>query len=146
MKVTEAIVAEHATLLRVFAEMERVLPRLSSVAEVSSMAAVAEGLLTTHAELETDLAFKALDHALHHRGRLKKMAQEHQEMDQRLKQVHQAETCAGARRLFRAALDASREHFRNEERSVLAAVEQALEPESSTALGKRYIETRYSGA
>ena len=43
MKITEAIALEHVTLLRVFDEVERVLPRLRSLLEVCTIATILEG-------------------------------------------------------------------------------------------------------
>ena len=135
MKITEAIALEHATLLRVFDQVERVLPRLRSAAEVGTLATILEGLLRTHVELEVDLAFVALDHTLHHKRRLATLHQDHQEIDERLHQVRQAATCEEARRLLQAAMDTSREHFRYEERNLLPAVERALGLGVLTVLG-----------
>jgi hypothetical protein len=49
----EAIGFEHATLLRVFEQVESVLPRRGSTTEVVALATVVAGLLGTHAELES---------------------------------------------------------------------------------------------
>ena len=138
MQVTEAIALEHATLSRVFDQVERVLPRLRSAAEVGTMAAMLEGLLTTHAELEINFAFVALDHALRHKRRLTTLHEDHRELDDRFCQVHEAPTCERARRLLRAAMRAAREHFRDEERSLFPAVERALGLGALTALGEAF--------
>lgn len=138
MKVTEAIAVEHVTLLRVFDQVERVLPGLRSAAEVGTMATILEGLLGTHAQLEVDLAFVALDHALHHKWRLTTLHQDHKEMDERLCQVHQAATCGRARQLLRGAMRASREHFCHEERDLIPVVERALGLCALTALGEAF--------
>jgi len=142
MKITEAIAAEHAMLLSRFAEVEQVLPRLKSPAEVRAMAAVVEGVLGDHADLETNLAFVPLDRALRDDGRLARLAQAHQEIDDRLRQVRRAVTCAEARRLLRAALDASRDHFRDEERSLFPAIERALKAKDLIALGESFQRSR----
>ena len=138
MQVTEAIALEHATLLRVFDQVERVLPRLKSAAAVGAMASILEGLLTSHARLEINFAFVALDHALQHKRRLTTLHEDHQELDDRLCQVHEAPTCERARRLLRAALRAAREHFLAEERTLFPAVERALGPGALTALGEAF--------
>jgi hypothetical protein len=138
MQVTEAIALEHATLLRVFDQVERVLPRLRSAAEVGTLATILEGLLTTHAELEVNFAFVALDHALHHKRRLTSLHEDHRELDGRLGQVHEAPTSERARRLLRAAMRAAREHFRYEERDLFPAVERALGRGALTALGEAF--------
>jgi hemerythrin-like domain-containing protein len=106
------------------------------------MAAVVEGVLGDHADLETNLAFVPLDRALRDDGRLARLAQAHQEIDDRLRQVRRAVTCAEARRLLRAALDASRDHFRDEERSLFPAIERALKAKDLIALGESFQRSR----
>jgi len=138
MKITEAIALEHATLSRVFDEVERVLPRLRSAAEVGTLATILEGLLRTHAQREVDLAFVALDDTPHDKGRLATLHDDHRELDKRLGQVHQAATCGQAQRLLRAAMNASREHFRQEERRLFPVVENTLGLGVLTALGEAF--------
>ena len=142
IKITQAIAAEHVTFMSLFHQIELVLPSVKSQAEISTIAAVVAGLLGDHAQLETDLAFVALDHALLHKGQLKTTHREHHEMDERLQQVKRAATCGQARRLLRAALRASARHFRNEERYVLPMLERALKPEDLAALGKAFARAR----
>ena len=122
MKITDALVAEHTIFLGIFGQIERALPSLATPAEVQTMAAIVEGMLHGHAEKETNFAYLALDHALAEKGCLERLHQDHEEIDARLRKVHSARTCAEARRLLRAAILASREHFLGEERVSLPAV------------------------
>ena len=142
MKITETLVAEHNIFLGVFDQIERVLPSLATPAEVRTMASIVGGLLEGHAKTETDLAYVALDHALEHNGELKRMHQDHHEIDDRLRKVHTANTCAEARRLLKTAITASREHFRAEERSVFPLLEKVLQQETLTELGKSWMQRR----
>jgi len=125
-------------LLRVFEEVERVLPQAGTVAEVGRLATMLEGLLSGHAELEVEFAFAALDHALYRKGRLTRLHQDHAELDERLRQMHAAETCERARGLLRGAMRAGRAHFRQEERELFPAVERALGLGVLSALGERF--------
>jgi hemerythrin-like domain-containing protein len=140
MKITEALVAEHIIFLGVFDQIERALPSLTTPAEVKTMASVVEGMLEGHAKSETNLAYLALDHVLAQNGELKRMHQDHHEIDDRLRQVHTTSTCAEARRLLGAAIAASREHFRAEERSLFPMLEQVLQEDTLTELGQSWIE------
>ena len=140
MKITEALVAEHNIFLGVFDQIERVLPSLTTPTEVRTMACIVEGLLEGHARTETNLAYLALDHVLAHNGGLKRMHQEHQEIDDRLRKVHTAKTCAEARRLLKTAIISSREHFRGEERSVFPLLENSLQKETLLELGKSWMQ------
>lgn len=104
------------------------------------MARIVEGLLERHGKAETDLAYLALDHVLEQDGELKRMHQEHHEIDDRLRKVHTAKTCAEARRLLKNAIQSSREHFRCEERAVFPLLEKALQEETLLDLGKTWME------
>jgi hemerythrin-like domain-containing protein len=139
MKITESLVAEHNTFLIVFDQIERVLPSLATPTELRTMASIVEGLLESHAKTETNLAYLALDHVLAHNGEFKRMHQDHHEIDDRLRKVHTAKTCAEARRLLKLALLASREHFQLEERSVFPLLERALQKETLNELGRIWL-------
>ena len=136
MKITEALIAEHTIFLSVFDQIERVLPSLTTSAEVRTMAKIVEGLLEGHAKTETNLAYLALDHVLADNGELKRMYQDHQEIDDRLRKVHSAKTCAEARRLLKVAVTSTREHFCGEERSLFPLLEKVLQEETLIELGE----------
>jgi hemerythrin-like domain-containing protein len=68
------------------------------------------------------------------------MHQDHHEIDDRLRKVHAANTCAEARRLLKVAITASREHFRGEERSVFPLLEKVLQEETLTELGQSWMQ------
>jgi hemerythrin-like domain-containing protein len=140
MKITDALVAEHRIFLGVFDRIEAALPSLTTPAEVRTLATVVEGMLEGHAETETNLAYLALDHTLAERGALDRMHQDHHEIDSRLRKVQSASTCAEGRRLLKAALLASREHFSDEERNLFPLLEQLLQPETLTELGRSWLE------
>ena len=142
MKITEALVAEHTIFLGVFDQIERALPSLTTPVEVMTMARIVEGLLEGHAKTETDLAYLALDHVQEQNGELKHMNQDHHEIDDRLHKVQTASTCAEARRLLKAAITATRDHFRGEERSVFPLLEKALQEETLTALGQTWMQRK----
>lgn len=139
MKITEALVAEHTIFLGVFDQIELALPSLDTPAEISTMARLVEGLLEGHAKTETNLAYLALDHVLANKGELKRMHQEHHEIDDRLRKVHTAKTCAEARRLLKSAITTSREHFRGEELNVFPLLEKSLQAETLLELGKNWM-------
>ena len=139
MKITEALVAEHTIFQGVFDQIELALPSLDTPAEISTMARLVEGLLEGHAKTETNLAYLALDHVLANKGELKRMHQEHHEIDDRLRKVHTAKTCAEARRLLKSAITTSREHFRGEELNVFPLLEKSLQAETLLELGKNWM-------
>jgi hemerythrin-like domain-containing protein len=140
MKITEALVAEHTIFLTVFDQIERVLPSLTTPAEVRTMASIVEALLEDHAKTETNLAYLALDHVLADNGGLQRMHEDHHEIDDRLRKVHTAKTCAEARRLLKLTIVATREHFRGEERNVFPLLEKVLQAETLAELGQTWMQ------
>jgi hemerythrin-like domain-containing protein len=140
MRITEALIAEHTIFLGVFDQIERVLPSLATSAEVRTMASIVERLLEAHAKTEANLAYLALDHVLEHNGELRRMHQDHHEIDERLRNVHTANTCAEARRLLKVAIGTTREHFQCEERSVFPLLEKTLEEETLIELGNTWLQ------
>jgi len=142
MKITEALVTEHAIFLGVFEQIQRALPGCATLSELRTMAGIVEGLLRPHGETESNLAFTALDQALADRGLLDRLYQDHNEIDARLQSVSRARTCAQARQLIQASLRAARDHFLYEERHVFPLVEQWLHGESLSELGRAWLENR----
>lgn len=140
MKITEALITEHRIFLSVFDQIERVLPRLTTLGEVKALAGVIAGLLENHAETETNLAYLALDHVMHNKGQLDRLHEEHDEIDASLHQVQKAGRCAEARRLLKVAIQASRDHFRFEEQSVFPLLENVLLGETLTELGATWLQ------
>ncbi len=139
MKITETLMAEHRIFLKVFDQIERLLPRMRTVAEVQRMATLVEGLLLDHGATETDLTYPALDHMLQDRGRLERLHQEHQEIDAGLREVQAAPTLGEARRRLEAALLMSRRHFQFEERFVFPLFEELLQPGTLAGLGADWL-------
>lgn len=143
MKITDALVAEHTIFLVVFDQIDRVLPSLTTPAEVRTMASIIEGILQGHAAREASIAYLALDHALAEKGHLERMHQDHHEIDNRLKKVHSTNSCAEARRLLRAAIGASREHFRLEEKTIFPLLERVLKRETLNELGQAWLDRNH---
>ena len=138
--ITKTLSLEHAVFCKVFAQIERVLSVTSSAPEIKSLAAVVEGLLSGHGETETNLAYAALDHALANRGALEQLYQDHHEIDDHFKRIHQATDPAVALGLLKKALAATREHFRREEKTVFPMLEKTLRPDTLWILGGEWKE------
>lgn len=143
--ITDVLVTEHRVFLTVFDQVERALPNLTTLAEAKLLGALVEGLLRDHADTETNLAFSAMDHILEQKGELDRMYQDHEEIDGRLKRVQAAGDLAEGRRLLKAALNASREHFQREEEEVFPSIEQVLQPETLRNLSDAWTQ-RHSRA
>jgi hypothetical protein len=133
--ITEALVAEHRVISDLFDHIENVLPTLTVLGEVKLLTGLVERLLQTHSEAERNLAYVALDHLLKDRGPVDRLHQDHQEIDASLERVRTTQNVGEARRLFRTAIAACREHFQREEQGVFRLLESSLGTETLAALG-----------
>ena len=142
MKITEALLAEHVVFHNIFDYIERILPKVKTLAEVKSLAELMESLLLAHGKAEEDLVFAPLDHYLEQIGQRDTFHKEHREIDDSLLKVKAARRLAEARRLLSAAVLASREHFDHEERIVFPLAEKAMKRETLTELGETWMKQR----
>ena len=62
MKITEALFAEHLVFHNMFDHIEASAPKLKTLAEVKSMAAMMEQLLKEHSDTEDELFIGPLEH------------------------------------------------------------------------------------
>ena len=134
-EIIESLISEHGVFEQVFDQMERLLPKVKTPAEVKLLAAIVEGLLAKHGETEKNLAYAALDHILEEDGRLNRLHQDHREIDQHFNRVHLADSLPEAQSLLLKALMATREHFRREEEVIFPFMQSVLQPQTLQALG-----------
>src|ERR1044071_4061728 len=107
MTITEALLAEHAVFHNLFDYAERAAPKLKSVCEVRSLALLMESLLAAHSRTAGELRVYPLEHCLKQLGHCEIFHQEHEEIDDNLKQAQMAKHLKQARRCFLAAVAAS---------------------------------------
>jgi hemerythrin-like domain-containing protein len=133
--ITNFLTTEHALFCELFDELERLLPDVRTVAEVRLLSRLVEGVLSRHADVEQNLAYAALDHALAEKGELNQLYQDHQEIDVCLQHATLAAEFIEAVRFLRAGLKATREHFRREEQTIFPLFEKLFDPAALEALG-----------
>ena len=138
MKITDALTVEHVVLSGVFDQIENMLPEITAKEEVARLAQMVNGLLNLHAEVEDNLVYVTLDHALANQGKLNHLHQEHQEIDDHFEKVASAKEVAEAKRSLKKALLASRAHFAGEERFVFPVIEAALQDETLMEMGSAW--------
>jgi len=134
MKITDALRAEHVVFHNFFDQVERMAPKLKSVAEARSLACLLESLLEAHSNVEEELLIAPLEHCLEQIGHGETFHQEHQEIDDNLKQTQLARNLKQARTHLLAAVVSSRKHFDKEERIVFPLAEKLLKSRTLTEL------------
>jgi hemerythrin-like domain-containing protein len=142
MKITDALFAEHLVFHNMFDHIEATAPKLKTLAEVKSLAALMESLLKAHSDTEDELFIGPLEHCFEQLGQRDAFLEEHQEIDASLRNLRQAGQLKKARQLLLAAVAYSRKHFDKEERIVFPLAERVLNNKTLTALGQTWIEQR----
>ncbi len=142
MKITEALLAEHLVFHNLFDHIEATAPRLKSLAEVKSLAALMESMLKAHSDTEDELFIGPLEHCFEQIGQRDAFIEEHEEIDVNLKKVQDAKQVRIACQLLIAAVAYSRRHFDKEERIVFPMAERVLKGKTLTALGQTWMEQR----
>ncbi len=146
MRITEALFAEHLVFHNMFDHIEAAVPNLKTLAEVKSLAALMESLLKAHSDTEDELFIGPLEHCFEQIGQRDAFLEEHQEIDDSLKNLQQARHLQEGRQLLLAAVTYSRKHFDKEERIVFPLAERVLKHETLTALGRTWMEQRTHAA
>ena len=142
MKITEALVAEHAVFYAQFDQLERTLPTTKTLAEIKAVAALLESALKTHAGLEDDLLFAALEPCLDQLGKLENVRHDHDAIDKMLGQVQKARTRAEAQRVMMKVVHLARHEFDMEERIIFPMAENLLRSDTLLKLGKAWARQR----
>ena len=146
MKITEALFAEHLVFHSMFDHIEAAAPGLKTLAEVKSLATLMEQLLRAHSETEDELFIGPLEHCFEQIGQRDAFLEEHQEIDDSLRNIRGARQLKKARQLLLAAVTYSRKHFDKEERIVFPMAERVLNGKTLTALGQKWMEQRARAA
>jgi hemerythrin-like domain-containing protein len=142
MKITEALFAEHLVFYNMFDHIEVTVPKLKTLAEVKSLAALMESVLKAHSDTEDELFIGPLEHCFEQIGQRDAFLEEHQEIDDNLRTLRQAKQLKQARQLLLAAVAYSRRHFDKEERIVFPMAERVLNGKTLQALGQSWMEQR----
>ena len=142
MKITQALLAEHAVFHNLFDYIERVTPKLKSLAEVKSLAGLLGAMLEAHSQMEDELIIAPLEHCFEQLGQRETFHQEHEEIDHNLKLAQSTRQLPAGRRFLLAAVLASRRHFDKEERVVFPMADKLLKSKNLLALGKTWLKKR----
>lgn len=133
--IIDSLIVEHTLLVELFDAIDALLPDLQTVAEVRLLSRLVEAVLSRHADVEQNLAFAALDHALIEKGRLDRLYQDHDEIDECFGRARAAGEFSEAVRLLKEGLVATRDHFRREEQTVFPLFKQVFDAASLETLG-----------
>jgi hemerythrin-like domain-containing protein len=143
MKITDALLGEHAVFYAQFDYMEKSVPRAESAALVKSLGAMLSAALASHAHLENDLLFRALEaHLPTEGGPLAVMRMEHDEIEGSLMRLPDIQDLAEAKNMLLHALQTARGHFAKEEQILYPMAKQMLDARTLEQLSAKWAEQR----
>ncbi len=142
MKITDALLGEHGVFYAQLAHLEQVAPVAPTLAQVQGLTALLGAALSTHAAMEDELLFTALDPYLGGGGPLAVMRMEHDQIESALVQVQQAGERVEAQRLTLNAIQVARDHFAKEEQILFYIAQQVLGDEALARLGRQWATRR----
>ncbi|MDZ7267672.1 MAG: hemerythrin domain-containing protein [candidate division KSB1 bacterium] len=143
MKITDALLGEHAVFYVQFDYLEKNIPPAKDLALVKSQGTMLAVALETHAHLEDELLFVALEAHLDPKsGPLAVMRLEHEAIAQSLQLMQGTQEIAEARNLLLHTIQTARAHFAKEEQIIFRMAQNMLEAETLALLGAQWAARR----
>lgn len=143
MLITDALLGEHGVFYLLFQHIEQALPVLDSTAALQNRFAALSFALESHARLEDELLFSALEpHLSAQSGPLVVMRMEHDQIVNLLAAVQSASDLAQGCVLALQMIEVSRSHFQKEETALFRMALQLLGEDALSALGAKWAQQR----
>jgi hemerythrin-like domain-containing protein len=143
MKVTDALLGEHGVFYAQFDYLEKNVPQATDLALVKSQGVMLTAALATHAHLEDELLFIALEAHLDPQfGPLAVMRVEHNEIEGSLERLQEVQDLAEARDLLLYTIQTARAHFAKEEEVLFVMAQQMLDTRTLEQLGRKWAAAR----
>jgi regulator of cell morphogenesis and NO signaling len=141
MKITDALYGEHGPLYALLAHCESSAPQWE-LADLMLAGRAVEAALLSHAEVEDDLLFRAVEAKMPPGGPAEVMRAEHEEIDATLAALRVAGDEAAARRAVLQVVALARDHFVKEEQVLFPIAEELLPREELERLGAEWAVRR----
>ncbi len=142
VKLTDALLGEHGVFYALFDQIEAVTAAATSVAQIQGAMVAVNAVILSHADLEEELLFPALETHLGKTGPLAVMRTEHDEIEHALRQIEEARNLDDGANCVARALNILRDHFQKEEEVLFSIARQMLDEETQIRLGKAWAEAR----
>jgi hemerythrin-like domain-containing protein len=136
IKITDALVGEHGPL---YAQLDRLAGAGGgSVEAIRSCALLLAAGLASHAQLEDELLFAALEQRIGRDSLIESMYEDHEQVDALLAELARVEDPEQARTLAGQLVGLARNHFAKEEKAVFPLAEQTLGEGELVRLGEEW--------
>ncbi len=142
VKLTDALLGEHGVIYALFDQIEAVTATATSVAQIQEAMVVLSAVVLSHANLEEELLFPALETHMGTTGPLAVMRTEHDEIEHALRQIEEVGDLDDGADCVARALSIVRNHFQKEEEVLFSIARQTLDEETQIRLGKAWAEAR----
>ncbi len=142
MKLTDALLGEHAAFYVLFNEIEAMAALTGGLPQIQSATTVLNALVISHAQLEDELLFEALEAKLGPDGPQAVMRREHADIDRLLEGIEDAVDAEDAGDWIGKAIEAARAHFQKEEEALFPLAQEVLGNELLEHLGRAWATSR----
>jgi CRP-like cAMP-binding protein/hemerythrin-like domain-containing protein len=142
MKITEALLRDHQVFHGQFEDLERALRSGTAWSEIEAQIDVLNAALETHAELEDELLFSALEPHIGPMGPLAVMRMEHDEIENAFFQLQESADPAEREGVVTHLLEVARSHFAKEEQILFPMADQELDSNALEQLGVQFANRR----
>jgi hemerythrin-like domain-containing protein len=146
MKFIEALQAEHMVFHNIFDRLEKMTPRLKTLAELRVLASLLDSVMEDHGMVEEELLMGPLEHCLSQLGQTENMRAEHEAIDASLKLVQTVRNVARAKKELLHVVQLSRQHFDREERLIFPLAAKQLSAKTQAILSRKWEERRKQAA
>ena len=142
MKITDALLGEHAVFYAQFNHLEQSLPSADTLTQVKSQGAMLAAALAGHAHLEEELLFKIVEPHIGSMGPLAVMRMEHDQIERGLERLPAVRELEQAQELLLQIVEVARAHFSKEEQVLYPMASRALSAETLIDLGAKWAARR----
>lgn len=142
MKITDALLGEHAVLHDLFGHLRDTAAASENIDEIHAAVAVMDRLLLTHARVEEELLFPRLDPHFGQMGPVAVMRSEHRGIDDLLAAARAETDLAALKMLIGRLLELASGHFRKEEMVLFGMAQKFLGDAVLAELGEEWATAR----
>lgn len=142
MNIIDALLGEHGVLYALFDQAEEEASNARSLKDVTTVAGIVLRTLVSHAHIEDEVLFPAMEKRIGPDASLVAMREEHEEIRRILEGVRKAKQPASAAHVLSSALSLARDHFEKEERVLFGQARKALGCHALKELGDQWADMR----
>lgn len=142
MKLIDALLGEHGAFNALFNGIEKMAVAGGELAQIESATAALAAELESHAKLEEELLFPALEPHLENDELISEMLAEHEQIQAGLERIEGARDIREALDAVQETLSLARRHFHKEEEVLYPLAHRVLDDQVQTELGKTWAAAR----